>query len=64
MPAKEDGFGFKFRGPKRKNVDRVGTVHDLRFIIFDNYTRLLFASTFDGDWDAYINDLAAIIPDY
>jgi hypothetical protein len=23
----------------------------------------LFASTFDGDWDAYINDFATIIPD-
>lgn len=41
----------------------LGTVHDLRFLIFDNYTRLLFASTFDGDWDAYINDFAALIPD-
>ena len=44
-------------------VDRVGTVHDLRFVIFDNDTRLLFASTFDGDWDVYINDFAARIPD-
>jgi hypothetical protein len=30
---------------------------------FDNDTRLLFASTFDGDWDQYINDFATIIPD-
>jgi hypothetical protein len=30
---------------------------------FDNDTRLLFASTFDGDWDVYINDFAARIPD-
>jgi hypothetical protein len=45
-------------------IDRVGTIHDLRFVIFDNDTRLLFASTFDGDWDAYINDFAAIIPDF
>jgi hypothetical protein len=44
-------------------VDRVGTLHDMRFTIFDNDTKLLFASTFDGDWDAYINDFAAIIPD-
>ena len=44
-------------------MDRVGTVHDLRFTIFDNDTRLLFASTFDGDWDAYINDFASQIPD-
>jgi hypothetical protein len=44
-------------------LDRVGTVHDARFLIFDNDTRLLFASTFDDDWDAYINDFAAHIPD-
>jgi hypothetical protein len=44
-------------------LDRVGTVHDLRFAIIDNDTRLLFASTYDGDWDAYINDFAAKIPD-
>ena len=45
-------------------IDRVGTIHDFRFTIFDNDSRLLFASTFDGDWDAYINDFAAIIPDF
>ena len=45
-------------------IDNMGTIHDLRFVIFDNDTRLLFASTFDGDWDAYINDFAALIPDY
>jgi hypothetical protein len=49
--------------PNQGLMDRVGTVHDMRFIIFDNDTRLLFASTFDGDWDAYINDFAAHIPD-
>jgi hypothetical protein len=43
--------------------ERVGTVHDLRFVIFDNDTRVLFASTFDGDWDAYITDFATIVPD-
>jgi hypothetical protein len=50
-------------GQNQKLIDRMGTVHDLRFLTFDNDTRLLFASTFDGDWDAYINDFAAHIPD-
>jgi hypothetical protein len=54
---------FNIAGENEKLVDRLGTVHDLRFVIFDNDTRLLFASTFDGDWDAYINDFAAYIPD-
>jgi hypothetical protein len=52
-----------FANQNRSVVDRVGTLHDMRFVIFDNDTRLLFASTFDGDWDAYINDFAARIPD-
>src|SRR6201987_4501126 len=44
-------------------LDKVGTVHDLRFVIFDNDTRIIFASTFDGDWDAYIDDFGNTIPD-
>ena len=54
----------KFGNQNQGYADRIGTLHDLRFVIFDNDTRLLFASTFDGDWDAYINDFAAIIPDF
>jgi len=50
-------------GQNQKLIDRMGTVHDMRFLIFDNDTRLLFASTFDGDWDAYLDDFAAYIPD-
>ena len=46
-----------FTGQNQKLIERLGTIHDLSFLIFYNYTRLLFASTFDGDWDAYINDL-------
>lgn len=52
-----------FTGQRAKNTDRIGTVHDLRFVIFDNDTRIIFASTFDGDWDPYLNDFANIIPD-
>ena len=53
----------QFRDQNRSFADRVGTLHDMRFLIFDNDTRLLFASTFDGDWDVYINDFGSIIPD-
>jgi hypothetical protein len=55
--------GSNFADQNKSVVDRVGTLHDMRFTIFDNDTRLLFASTFDGDWDAYIDDFAAHIPD-
>jgi hypothetical protein len=52
-----------FTGDRQQNTDRIGTVHDLRFVIFDNDTRCIFASTFDGDWESYINDFATMIPD-
>ena len=56
-------FADGFTGERQKNTDRMSTVHDLRFVIFDNDTRVIFASTYDGDWDAYMDDFAAIIPD-
>ena len=62
MRKKMASFGLTEGTLNQKLLDRMGTVHDLRFLIFDNDTRLLFASTFDGDWDAYINDFAAYIP--
>ena len=46
-----------------KATDRVGTVHDMRFVFLDNDTKLLFATAFDGDWDPYIDDFVAKIPD-
>jgi hypothetical protein len=52
-----------FTGERQKNTDRIATVHDLRFIIFDNDTRIIFASTFDGSWDTYIDDFGTILPD-
>lgn len=39
-------------------AQRVSTLHDMRFVMFDNGTRILFATAYDGDWDAYINDFA------
>jgi hypothetical protein len=41
----------------------VGTVHDLRWVIFDNDTQLLFATNFDGEWDQYVVDFATIVPE-
>jgi hypothetical protein len=44
-------------------VDRVGTVHDMRFVFLDNDTKLLFCTAYDGDWDPYVEDFATKIPD-
>jgi hypothetical protein len=46
-----------------KAADTVGTLHDERYVIFDNDTRLLFCTAYDGDWDAYIDDFATKIPE-
>ncbi len=40
-------------------VKDVGTLHNARYVLFDDDTRLLIATTFDGDWDVYIDDFAA-----
>ena len=42
-----------------KAVVDVGTVHNARYVLFDDGTRLLVSTTFDGDWDVYIDDFAA-----
>ena len=43
--------------------DRVGTLHDMRFVFLDNDTKFLFATAYDGEWDPYIEDFATKIPD-
>ncbi|TCC63400.1 hypothetical protein E0H73_13220 [Kribbella pittospori] len=37
----------------------IGSIHEARFVPFDNDTRLLFATSFDGSWDAYMLDFAS-----
>jgi hypothetical protein len=51
-------------GGNLAGADKVGTVHDMRFVFLDNDTRMLFATAYDGDWDAYIDDFATKIPDF
>jgi hypothetical protein len=45
-----------------KAADIVGTLHDMRFVFLDNDTKLLFATAYDGEWDAYIDDFVTKIP--
>jgi hypothetical protein len=51
-------------GGNLDGAKKVGSLHDMRFVFIDNDTRLLFATSFDGDWDTYIDDFIALIPDY
>ena len=46
-----------------QGADRVGTVHDMRFVFLDNDTKLLFATAYDDEWDPYIDDFTTKIPD-
>ncbi len=55
---------LKLLGGNLAGADDVGSVHDMRFVFFDNDTRMIFATTFDGDWDPYIDDFVTKIPDY
>jgi len=37
----------------------IATIHEARFVPFDDDTRLLFATSFDGPWDSYMEDFAS-----
>jgi hypothetical protein len=45
-----------------RGADVVGTLHDMRFVFLENDTKLLFATAYDGEWDAYIDDFVTKIP--
>src|SRR5882757_5308895 len=34
----------------------VSTIHEARFVLFDGDTQLAFITSFDGPWDAYMED--------
>jgi hypothetical protein len=34
----------------------ITTIHEARFVLFDDDTRLAFITSFDGPWDAYMQD--------
>jgi hypothetical protein len=55
---------LRLLGGNLNGADKVGTLHDMRFVFLDRDTKLLFATAYDGDWDAYIDDFATKIPDY
>jgi hypothetical protein len=48
----QDTPGYR---PGDHNV-AIATIHEARFVLFDDDTRLAFATSFDGPWDAYMDD--------
>ena len=64
-PGRDEAIREVFQGNAAGNaledlIDSLGTLHQARYYLFDNGTRLLIATTFDGDWDVYIDDFAAV----
>jgi len=55
---------LRLLGGNLNKGDKVGSLHDMRFVFLENDTKLLFATSYDGDWDAYIDDFVTLIPDY
>ncbi|MFI9588332.1 hypothetical protein ACIHCQ_42620 [Streptomyces sp. NPDC052236] len=45
----------------RAALRQIGTLHDARHVMFDNDTRFMFASVFDGSWDTYIDDFSKTV---
>jgi hypothetical protein len=52
LQALQDTPGYR---PGDHNM-AIATIHEARFALFDDDTRLLFATSFDGPWDAYMED--------
>ncbi|WP_432025494.1 hypothetical protein [Streptomyces sp. 1222.5] len=55
LSATHDDEGF------RVAMHQIGTLHDARHVIFDDDTRFMFASVFDGSWDTYIDDFGKTV---
>ena len=53
-------FGEVFRNADPKVHQRTG-LRDMKHVIFDNGSRLLLITSFETDWDPYINDAVTLI---
>ena len=64
LPGHEKALREMIEGDQGKpEIDEafreIGTLHEFRWVLLDNDTRVLFASSFDGSWEKYIQDFAA-----
>ena len=62
-PGEGEGLRAALRGLQETPGYRPGdygmavtTIHEARFVLFDGDTRLAFITSFDGPWDAYMED--------
>ena len=55
---------FKERAAQSSDpVEKVDTIHELRWVIFDNDTRAVFVTSWDGTLESYLTDFQTKIPD-
>jgi hypothetical protein len=46
-------------GPRQyEELERMGTLTEARYVVFDDDTRFAVLTVFEGDWDRYIEDFA------
>lgn len=58
--AVREAIAKSTRDPRRvEAVQQVGILHEARFVVLDDGRQVLFASSFDGSWDDYIDDFFA-----
>jgi hypothetical protein len=43
-------------------IKQIDTIHFARWVIFDDDTRMLFTSNFDGSWETYLRDFSQKTP--
>jgi len=55
---------LKWFNKPEKLLDRIPTLHESRYVILDDGKRLMFCTTYDGEWDKYIDDFASIGTEY
>jgi hypothetical protein len=55
--ALREGIEADQRDPRSYDVIReIATLHEFRWVLFDEDRRVMFCSSFDGPWDVYIQD--------
>ena len=61
VPGKADELRARLQGKGQHEAGfwegQVGTVHDLRIVIFDDDTKMLFAATYSDDFKPYVADV-------
>ncbi|MGQ0776948.1 MAG: hypothetical protein ACT4NY_21440 [Pseudonocardiales bacterium] len=53
-------FGRRSDEERQVTGLKIGTLHEMRWALFDDDKRLMFCTSYDGEWDPYIDDFARV----